>query len=100
MSDLISCKSCSHIRYDWKNFPINIGSPYAWHCDKVKTKEEVELDPVNGTEKFKKSERQSCIMARSKYGECGPEGKCWVPKHKNDIFKYIARAGNFASKDQ
>jgi len=91
MNELVSCKSCMHARYEWKNFPFNIGSPYSWQCDKVKTKEEIELDPVNGKEILKKAERKLCMSARDKFGDCGPDGKFWEPKNKKDMFKYIKR---------
>lgn len=94
MEDIVSCKSCKHVRYDWKNFPFNIGSIYAWNCNRVTSKEEVEFDPVNGKELVKPSARKICMSARSEYGECKPEGKFWEPKHKKDLFKYLKRVGN------
>lgn len=100
MDDYVTCKSCQHVRYDWKYFPFNLGNQTSWMCDKVRTKEEVETNPITGKQFVKPPERRMCVVARGEYGDCGHEGKFWTPKHKRDIFKYIARAGEFAGKDQ
>lgn len=94
MSDFVTCKSCIHMRYDWKYFPFNVGNQTAWMCDKVKTKEERETDPITGKETIKPAERKMCVSARSEFGDCGREGKLWVPKREKDLFKYIKRSSN------
>jgi hypothetical protein len=89
--NIVSCKKCRHVRRDWSHFPFSIGSPYAWACDRVMTKEEMVLDPVNGRQNYVKPKRKSCVMARSKYGECGEQGSLWEPKHKRDFLVYLKR---------
>lgn len=91
MEDTISCKSCRHSRYDWRQFPMTIFSPYAYRCDRIKTPEQVVLDPVFGKKNVEKAERQLCVSARGKYGECGAEGLLWEPRKRRDFFVYLKR---------
>jgi len=91
MEDTVTCKQCRHIRRDWSFFPFSIGSPYAWKCSRVVTKEESEFDPISGKTKVIPARPQTCVSARSKYGECGIEGVLWEPRRQKDFFIYLKR---------
>ena len=91
MDNIVSCRSCSYIRFDWSHFPFSIGSQYAWKCDRVKTQEEIVLDPVYGRQIVEKPQRKLCVSARSKYGECGINAVLWEPKQKRDFLVYLKR---------
>jgi hypothetical protein len=91
MSDTVSCKKCRHIRRDWSHFPFSFGSPYAFKCNIIFSKEEKLFNPITGVNTIEKPKPLSCISARSKYGDCGIEGRLWEPKHKRDFFVYLKR---------
>jgi hypothetical protein len=91
MSDTVPCKTCRHIERDWTHFPFSFGSPYAFKCGILFTKEETNFDPITGKTSIQKPKALSCISARSKYGDCGVEGKLWEPKHKREFFVYLKR---------
>ena len=91
MDDTISCKSCRHIRFDWRQFPMTMFSPYAYRCDRIRTPTTIAIDPVFGKKVEEKSERKLCVSARSKYGECGAEAAMWEPKSKKNFFVYLKR---------
>lgn len=91
MAGTISCKSCDHIRFDWSHFPFSIGSRYAWRCNRLKTQEEIILNPVNGRNVIQKPVRKLCVSARDAYGECGANAVLWVPKRKKDFLVYLKR---------
>lgn len=91
MDETVSCRSCRHSRFDWRQFPFTIFSPYAWRCDRIRTEEQTVIDPVYGKKIVEKSERKLCVSARSKYGECGAEAIQWEPRSKRDFFVYLKR---------
>lgn len=91
MSDTIACKSCKHIRFDWTHFPFSLFSAYAWRCDRIRSEEQVVMDPVFGRKTIEKSERKLCVAARGKYGECGAEATLWEPKRRKDFLVYLKR---------
>lgn len=91
MAEKVSCKSCNHIRFDWRHFPFSIGSKYAWRCNRSKTQAKTEFDPVNGRNIIQKSVLKLCVSARDTYGECGIDAVLWEPKRKKDFLIYLKR---------
>jgi hypothetical protein len=91
MSETVPCKTCRHVGRDWSHFPFSFGSPYAFKCLRVMSKEEQIFDPVSGKTNLLKPKPLNCMTARSKYGECGVEGRLWEPKHKRDFLVYLKR---------
>lgn len=91
MDEPVSCKSCRHSRFDWRQFPMTMFSPYAYRCDRIKTQEQTVIDPVFGKKTVEKPERKLCVSARGKYGECGESATMWEPRSKKDFFFYLKR---------
>jgi hypothetical protein len=89
--DMVTCASCKHCQIGLVNLIFG-GRQFA----KCKRTEQitVEYDPVTGKIR-KKVKIEYCSTQRGDYsgytGECGPQGKHWVPKHTRDVFKALRK---------
>jgi hypothetical protein len=89
MSDTVLCKDCKHSFTPWHAWLQP--SKYALHCRKTLVATHTNIDPVIGEVEVK-SHYQTCQTNRLrsfKDETCGPDGRNWEPKRRQDLFKYI-----------
>lgn len=96
--EVLLCKDCVHSRMDpiAKIFTFGGrigGDEIHYKCNKFVRPEIEVIDMVTGPKKMKEK-KTFCELARQDPKKCGPTAKHWVPKHKNDLFKYLAK-GHF-----
>lgn len=102
-ADVPLCRDCKHsfipvsqwpfMPFIWIDRIINNDDSDQWHyrCRKVVKEQRTEFNPVTGS-KLLKQEHKSCVSARDKYNElCGPTGKLWMPKRKQDFLVWLKR---------
>ena len=88
------CKDCKFGKMGVSDTIFTLGGRidvkgFMYKCAKTVKLEHSVLDPVTGLKKLK-SEISYCSVERD-YGDCGPNAKHWVPKHKKDLFKMLTR---------
>lgn len=98
------CKDCKHrfVKPSEWIFYITGMNPVFWSCRKSYQPSVEEIDPVTGP-KMSKPKYWSCSSARigrSREGNCGEDAFYWEPRDKRDLFKFIKKVGNDASKSE
>lgn len=95
-AEVFTCKTCVHFRNTKKWSQWDEENKGQWYrCEKL-TEYSKTVDVVTGEIETNIKE-VLCHDARRKAGhwsdegKCGPDGKLWVPKEKNDLFKLLAR---------
>ena len=88
------CKDCKFSKMDVLDTIFTLGGRMGvrgsmYNCAKTVKLAHSVLDPVTGPERVK-PEMPYCSVER-KYGDCGPNAKHWVPKHKKDLFKMLTK---------
>jgi hypothetical protein len=69
----------------------NGSDQFAYRCRKLVKEQRTEFNPVSGS-KLVKREHKLCSSARDKYNEeCGPLGKLWTPKRKQDFLVWLKK---------
>lgn len=91
---VLLCKNCKHCKMDTFSWVTSLGGrvntkDYMFKCGRsIEPAKEI-INPVYGPEKIK--QKMSYCDAERKYGDCGPTGKNWTPKHKKDLFKMLTK---------
>lgn len=95
-AEVFTCKSCVHFLNTKKWSDWGEENKGQWYrCNKLSEYSKT-VDVVTG-EIQENIKEVLCKDARrpngwnTKEGPCGPNGKLWVPKEKNDLFKLLAR---------
>jgi hypothetical protein len=88
------CKDCMFGKMDVSDTIFTLGgivgvTDIMFKCTKTAKSAQVITDPVIGHKKVK-PEMSFCSVER-KYGDCGPNAKNWIPKHKKDLFKMLTK---------
>lgn len=88
------CKDCKFSKMDISDIIFTLGGNVGvtnsmFMCSKTITSANITVDPVIGHKKIK-HEMPYCSVER-KWGECGPEARHWIPKHKKDLFKMLTK---------
>lgn len=88
------CKDCKFGKMDISDTIFTLGGNVGvtdsmFKCSKTVTSSKITVNPVIGRKKTK-PEMSYCSSER-KYGNCGPEAKHWIPKHKKDLFKMLTK---------
>lgn len=95
IDSVLLCKDCVHSRisafdkYGSYIFEFRAPRAHSYKCAKTFSPPKDIINPVTGPDK-KKADMAYCATERN-HGECGPTAKHWVPKHKKDLFKYLAK---------
>jgi|APCry1669188970_1035186.scaffolds.fasta_scaffold436875_1 hypothetical protein len=90
-NDLL-CKDCKHSFIPWTDRFSLADVRYTMKCRLAYKPEDVDKNYVTG-HKPKPAHYESCSLSRisSRGDGCGEQGRHWAPKHKNGLFKLIAK---------
>lgn len=90
------CKDCKHAVIPKKAylsylFELKAPASHWYKCGKTSKGVVVKDDPVTGPKTVFK-DMDYCAVARiNDTDRCGPDAKYWEPKHKKDLFKFLAK---------
>ncbi len=86
------CKDCKNAMVSTIEKILSFGNPasYSYKCRKAFTEGHLEYDAVTGPTKVS-AKYEYCSVARIDNKQCGKDAKLWEPKHKKDLFKFLAK---------
>lgn len=86
------CKDCKHSMVSTIEKILSFGRPasYGYKCKLAFTDAHLEYDAVTGPKKIS-AKYDYCSVARIDNRKCGKDAKLWEPKHKKDLFKFLAK---------